>query len=72
MPVGRFIFSMRWEMMNSALMTMASVTAICNATSIGPVFDRMSEEIIGRNPMPVSYCVFSWVAGGIWQTRHAG
>ena len=51
MPLGRPIVSMRWLMMNSALQTIARVSAICRPMSTSATLLRIRAEMIGRISM---------------------
>src|ERR1700722_8840689 len=54
MPLGLPMVSMRWLMMNKALQTMASVSAICNPMRTSATLLRIKAEIIGRISMVTS------------------
>src|SRR5690242_12233795 len=51
MPLGRAIWVMRSWMMNTALQTMARVSAICSAIRMAPVLLRSMALNIGRISM---------------------
>src|SRR5579859_1550213 len=69
MPLGRAIWVMRSWMMNTALQTMARVSAICSAIRMAPVLLRSMALNIGRIPM--GYSLLDLEVDGRRDAHHA-